>query len=329
MSRSVVLQQFGGPEVLHIQEVSVGLPAPTEVRLHIRAIGINRTELTLRSGRSPVKPVLPSGIGFEAAGEIEALGADVTGYGVGDRVALIPTYNAAQFGLYGELALAPARSLVAIPDGVSFEQAAATWVAFGTAWGGLLSLGSLRPEQHVVITAASSSVGLAAIQIANSIGARPIALTRGTSKAEVLLAHGAAHALDATAVDLEDQVKELTEGRGADLVFDAVGGVGFSTLAKSTKAGGLLVMYGALDANPTTVPPFDVFARDLTIRGLALPALARNEQASAAMRRFVQAGLADGLLKPLIARTFPFGEVAEAHRFVESADRLGKVVVTV
>jgi NADPH:quinone reductase-like Zn-dependent oxidoreductase len=328
MSRSVVLTDFGGPEVLRIQKISLPVPAPDEVRLRIHAIGINRTELTLRSGRSPIKPKLPTGIGFEAAGEIDAMGADITGYTIGDRVALIPTYSAAQYGLYGDVSLAPGRSLVRIPDEMSFTEAAATWVAYGTAWGGLLSVGSLTAGKTVLITAASSSVGLAAIQIANRIGARPIAVTRTMRKTAALLSHGAAYVIATAEKDLEAEVKRLTDGNGADLVFDAVGGPNFSALAKSTKAGGLIVLYGAFDANPTTVSPFDVFARDLTIRGLALPALARYAQTLGSLKSFVQTGLVDGSLKPVIAKTFPLDDIANAHRFVESAEHIGKVVVT-
>jgi len=126
MTRSVRMRKFGNPDVLQIEDVAVGEPGAGEVRLRIHAIGLNRTELTLRSGRAPVKPALPSGIGFEAAGVIEALGLDVTGFAVDDRVALVPAYGTAQYPLYGEVSLAPARSLVAIPDHVSFVEAAAT-----------------------------------------------------------------------------------------------------------------------------------------------------------------------------------------------------------
>src|SRR5271170_5901151 len=118
MSRSVRIHQFGDADVLQIQDVEIGQPGPGEVRLHVHAIGLNRTEVTLRSGRSPVKPALPSLIGFEAAGVVEALGPDVLHVSVGDRVAVVPTYGAAQYGLYGEVSLAPARSLAPIPDGV-------------------------------------------------------------------------------------------------------------------------------------------------------------------------------------------------------------------
>src|ERR1700738_3173347 len=154
MSRSVRIHQFGDADVLRIEEVAVGEPGPGEVRLRIHAIGLNRTEVTLRSGRSPAKPTLPSNIGFEAAGVIEALGPDVAGVAVGERGALVPAYGAAQYALYGEVSLAPARSLVAIPDQVSFSEAAATWVAYGTAWGGLVAIGALAAGQTVLISAA-------------------------------------------------------------------------------------------------------------------------------------------------------------------------------
>src|SRR5258706_5929336 len=151
MIRSVSIHEFGGPEVLRIEEVEVEKPGEGEVRIRIRAIGINRTEITLRSGRSPAKPSLPSKIGWEAAGEIEAVGAEVNGFAIGDRVALVPAYAASRYGLYGESSLAPARSPVKIPDAVSFEQAAATWAAYGTAWAGLMALCRVADGQTVLL----------------------------------------------------------------------------------------------------------------------------------------------------------------------------------
>jgi NADPH:quinone reductase-like Zn-dependent oxidoreductase len=328
MNRAVVFNEFGGPEVLRIEEVETEQPGPGETRLRIRAIGLNRTELTLRSGRSAVKPQLPSRIGFEAAGEIEALGPGVNGYSLGERVALVPTYGAAQYGLYGETSLAPARSLVKIPEGTSFADAAATWVAFGTAWSGLISVGRLAAGQTVLISAASSSVGLAAIQIAKRVGARPIALTRYGGKASSLREQGAVEVIATAEQNVEGEVKRLTEGAGADLVFDAVGGSGFCSLAKATKTGGLLVLYGSLDTQQTVVPPFGIFARDLTIRGFALPVLAKDAANLTDLTKFIGSGLKDGALKPAIARIFPFEAVAEAHRFMESGEQIGKVVIT-
>jgi NADPH:quinone reductase-like Zn-dependent oxidoreductase len=329
MTRSVRIHEFGGPEALRVDDVALGEPGTGEVRLRIHAIGLNRTELTLRSGRLPVKPSLPSPIGFEAAGVIEALGPNVSGFSVGDRVALVPAYNASQYGLYGEASLAPARSLVAIPDNVGFVEAAATWVAFGTAWSGLVAVGALAAGQSVLISAASSSVGLAAIQIANLLGARPIALTRRSKKATALLAHGATAVVVTEEQDVVAEIHRLTAGVGANLVLDPVGGPGFAVLAKSAAAGGTLVLYGALDVRPTVVPPFDIFARNLTIRGVALPVLARDDLKLAELKRFVSEGLARGALRPTIARTFAFDDIANAHRFIEAGEQIGKIVVTV
>ena len=328
MTRTVRIHEFGGPDVLRIDDVEIGAPGPGELRLRIHAIGLNRTEVTLRSGRSPSKPALPTVLGFEAAGVVDAVGPDVSNVSPGDRVALVPAYGATQYGLYGEVSQAPARAAVKIPDGVDFVEAAATWSAFGTAWGGLISVGALKAGQTVLISAASSSVGLAAIQVANRLGARPVALTRTMEKAKALVDHGAAAVIATAEQDVVSEVKRLTDGAGAELVFDPVGGPGFASLAKAAAAGGTLVLYGALSPELTVVPPFDVFARDLRVRGIALPALARQEAILAEMKVFIVDGLADGSLRPVIARTFPFDRIADAHRFIEAGDQVGKIVVT-
>ncbi len=329
MTRSVRIHAFGGPEVLCIEEVNVPEPGTGEIRLRVRAIGINRTEVTLRSGRAPVKPVLPTGLGFEAAGIVDAVGPGVTGIKLSDRVALVPAYGAAQYALYGELAIAPARSVVAIPEGTDFIEAAATWAAFGTAWGGLIATGGLAPGQTVLIPAASSSVGLAAIQVANRIGARPIALTRTSAKRQALLARGAGEVIATAEEDVVAAVSGLTAGKGADLVFDPVGGAAFPLLTKSAAVGGTVVLYGALAAEPTLLTPFDVFARDLTIRGFALSALVRSDARLAQLKDFVSTGVADRSLRPVIDRTFTFDQIAAAHRFMEAGGQVGKIVVTV
>ncbi|MBW4093204.1 MAG: zinc-dependent alcohol dehydrogenase family protein [Proteobacteria bacterium] len=328
MSRSIRIHEFGDAGVLRIENVEVAEPASGEVRLRIHAIGINRTEITLRSGRSPAKPVLPTGLGFEAAGVVEALGPGVTGVSLDDRVALVPSYGAAQYALYGEVAIAPARCLVAIPDDVSFAEAAATWAAYGTAWGGLIVVGALKPGQTVLIPAASSSVGLAAIQVANQLGARPVALTRTAAKADDLRRLGAPAVIATAEQDVVAKIRDLTGGKGAELVFDPVGGPEFATLAKAAAAGGTLVLYGALDPRPTVVPPFDIFARDLTVRGFSLTALTRDDAKLAALKRFVGEGLAGGAFHPTIVRTFSFEQVADAHRFMEAGEQVGKIIVT-
>jgi NADPH:quinone reductase-like Zn-dependent oxidoreductase len=180
-----------------------------------------------------------------------------------------------------------------------------------------------------VISAASSSVGLAAIQIAKLLGAQPIALTRTSKKAQALLAHGATAVVVAEEQDVVAEIHRLTGNVGVNLVFDAVGGPGFAVLTKSAATGGALVLYGALDSRATVASPFEVFARNLTIRGVALPVLARDDAKLAELKQFVSAGIARGALQPAIARTFALKDIAEAHRFIESGEQLGKIVVTI
>ncbi len=328
MGRRIIFGEFGGPEVLRLIETPDDEPGSGEVRLRVRAIGLNRTELTLRSGRSPQKPTLPSRIGFEAAGEIDALGSGVEGFAIGDRVALIPTYGAARFGLYADTSLAPARSLVQLAPGVSFEDAAATWVAFGTAWSGIVSTGALRASQTVAITAASSSVGLAAIQIAKSIGAKTIAITRTSAKSEALLRTGADAVVITEQGGVDKELMGLTDGLGADVILDAVGGPILPQLMKGTREGGLLLLYGALATEPTTVSPFDIFGRNITISGFALTSVASDPAKFRRMRDFISEGLTEGSLKPAIARTFHLTEIVDAHRYLENGERFGKVIVT-
>ena len=315
--------------MLRIEDVETEQPGGGEVRLRIRAIGINRTEITMRSGRSPARPSLPTKIGWEAAGEIEALGPNVTGFAIGDRVALVPAYAASRYGLYGERSLAPARSLVKIPDAVSFEQAAATWASFGTAWAGLVAVGKLAAGQTVLVPAASSSVGLAAIQIANRVGARPIALTRTSAKANELRERGAAAVVATDEQDVVNEITRLTDGNGAALVFDPVGGPTFAKLVEATAKGGLLILYGAFSHDPTTVPPFPMLGRSLTIRGLNFTSYSADDVHLAALKQFVTDGLADGSLSPVITRTFSFDDIVDAHRFMEAGRQVGKIVVTV
>ncbi len=212
---------------------------------------------------------------------------------------------------------------------MSFVEAAATWAAYGTAWGGLVVVGALGAGQTVLVPAASSSVGLAAIQIAKRLGAHPVALTRTSAKADALKKLGAPTVIATTEQDVAEEVKALTGGRGAELVFDPVGGPEFATLAKAAAAGGKLVLYGALDTRATIIPPFDIFARDLTIRGFGLAAVTRDDAKLAAMKQFVGDGLAEGAFRPTIARTFRLDEIAEAHRFMEAGEQVGKIVVLV
>lgn len=329
MPRSVRFNEIGGPEVLRIEEVATPEPKAGEVRIAVKALGLNRAESMYRSGAYVIEPVFPAQLGYEAAGLIEAIGADVAGVRVGDAVSVIPAFALTDYGLYGEEALAPARAVVKHPDNLDWVDAAATWMAFMTAWGALIDLAGLAAGDVVLIPAASSSVGLAAIQVALHVGATPVALTRTSAKAAELKHLGAAHVIATAEQDLVVEVMRLTDGRGARVVFDPVGGPTFGKLAKVTAVGGIIVLYGVLSHDPVPLPIFEILGRHLTVRGYELFEVTMDDAKLERGKAFVLDGLASGAFRPKVARTFPFDEIVEAYRYLESNAQVGKVVVTV
>src|SRR5215475_2245888 len=206
MARVVRFHKTGGPEVLRIEDLEVPPPGQGEVQIRIKALGLNRAESMFRRGQYLEEPKLPARLGYEAAGTVAAIGPGVKGFKVGDAVSTIPSFSLNDYGLYGELANAPVHAVTHHPKSLSWEEAAAVWMQYLTAYGALIDIGKLGKGETVLIPAASSSVGLAAIQIANRVGAVPIALTRGKAKRQTLLDAGAAHVI---VTDEQDLVKEV------------------------------------------------------------------------------------------------------------------------
>jgi NADPH:quinone reductase len=329
MSRIVRFHRTGGPEVLQLDELDIGRPKAGEIRIRVRALGLNRAEAMFRSGAYLENPNLPAKLGYEAAGEIEALGEGVAGFAVGDAVSTIPAFSMSQYGVYGDFAIVPAHAVVKHPANLSWTEAAAIWMQYLTAYGALVEIGGLAKGEAVVITAASSSVGLAAIQIANSLGAVSIAATRTGAKRDALLEAGAQHVIVTQQQDLTKEVMRVTDGQGAQFAFDPVAGPGAEALAAAMSEGGTIFLYGALAAEPTPFPLFPAIAKNLIVRGYTLFSITRDLERLNRGKRFVIDGLAAGRLKPLIARSFSLEDIVEAHRYLESNQQVGKIVVTV
>ena len=190
MPKIVRFHQVGGPEVLKLEEMPAPQPGKGEVRIKVEAIGLNRAEVMFRSGQYLYQPEFPSTLGYEAAGTVEEIGPGVSGLKPGDRVSSVPSFSMRDYYTYGEVALLPAAALAKYPDNLSSIEGASIWMQYLTAYG-LVEFGKMQQGQHVLITAAASSVGLAAIQLANSVGAIPIATTRSDTKARSLLGAGA------------------------------------------------------------------------------------------------------------------------------------------
>jgi NADPH:quinone reductase-like Zn-dependent oxidoreductase len=329
MARIVRFHQTGGPEVLKIEQVDVPPPGPGEVRIAVKALGLNRAESMFRSGTYLEQPRFPARLGYEAAGTVAALGEGVQGLKVGDAVSTIPAFSQNQYGVYGDTAIVPAFAVAKHPASLSWAEAAAVWMQYATAYGALIDIAGLKAGDTLLIPAASSSVGIAAIQIARMIGATPVALTRGSSKRKALLDAGAAHVIATEEQDLVAEAKKLTGGKGARIVFDPVGGPTVAKLTVAMAERGILFLYGALSTEPTPLPLMDVVGKSLTIRGYVLFEITGDPRRLERARKFIVDGLSAGKLKPVVAKTFPLEQIVEAHRYMESNQQVGKIVVTV
>jgi NADPH:quinone reductase-like Zn-dependent oxidoreductase len=328
MARVVRFHELGGPEVLRIEAAEILAPGPGEVQIRVKALGLNRAEALLRRGMYIEAAPLPSGLGLEAAGLVERVGEGVSGFAAGDAVSVVPS-SMIRWPAYGELASFPAHLLVKHPPSLSWVEAAAVWMQYTTAYCALIDIAGLGRGDFVVMTAASSSVGLAAIQIANMVGATAIAVTRTTAKKQGLLEAGAAHVIASAEEDLEARLREIAGPEGVRVVFDPVGGQSFLPLTAAMSRGGILIEYGGLSPEPTPFPLFAVLSKSLMLRGYLVNEIVGDAGRLKAAKAFIVGGLASGALRPIIARVFPFDEIVEAHRFLESNEQFGKVVVTV
>ncbi|MFF3319897.1 zinc-dependent alcohol dehydrogenase family protein [Streptomyces sp. NPDC003035] len=330
MTVAVRFHEYGGPEVLRLESVEVGEPGPGEVLIRVDAIGVNRAEVLFRGGHyiEPVKE-FPARLGLEAAGVVEAIGAGVAGVEVGGRVSVVPAFSMNDYGVYAQRAIVPAAAVVDRPEGVGAVEGAAVWMPYVTAYGALIEVGGMGAGDTVVLTAASSSVGLAAIQVARRVGATPIATTRSRAKRGALLEAGAAEVIVTDEEDVADRVLALTAGRGAEFVFDAVAGPGVVDLARAVAPGGTLFLYGAVSGLATPFPGFDLGMPALNMRTYTMHETTRDPERLRRAQAFVSSGLRTGAFRPVVDRTFALDEIAAAHRYMEAGAQVGKIVVTV
>src|SRR5216684_2710432 len=267
MSRVIEFSEAGGPEVLRFKNVDVPEAGPGQVRIRVKAIGVNRAESMWREDKyiEPVK--FPARLGYEAVGTVDTVGQDVATIAVGDEDNVIP--------------------------------------------------------------GASSSVGLAAIQIANSVGAKSIALTRTSAKRKQLSDAGAKYVIATEEEDLVKEIDKITEGKGARVVFDPVGGPTLPKLIKAMSFQGLLYLYGALSDQATTLPVLDLIGKMITIKGHNIWVTSGDPARQRAAVDFVINGLDKSTLKPVIDRVFAFDKIVDAHRYLEASGQIGKIVVTI
>ncbi len=325
--RAVVITEPGGPEVLALRDVPTPVPSRGEVRVRVRATAVNRADLLQRMGLYPAPRGVPKDIpGLELAGEVDALGDDVTELALGDRV-----LGLVGGGAYAEHVVVHARTLAKIPDGMSFTEAAAIPEAFATAWDAMVSQGGLRAGETVLVHAVGSGVGTAAVQIVRALGGRSV----GTARTEDKLARARTLGMDEGIVvkdgKFADRVREVTRGELVDLVLELVGGGYVAEDLGCVRTGGRIIVVGLMAGPRVEIDLAALLHRRVTMRGTVLRARPLEEKIAVGqeLARHVMPLVARGALKPVIDRVLPLDRVAEAHALTADNATFGKVVLEV
>ncbi len=334
MARVVRFHELGDARVLRIDDLADEAPRPHEVRLKVAAIGLNRAEILWRMGRYLERPTLPARIGYDAAGVVDAVGDQVEHVKVGDRVATMPLFSQQHHGVYGETATVPADAVTLYPTHLTPGEATTFGVQYMTVYFGLNRVGRLDAGQWLLATAASSSTGIAAIEMGKAMGARVIATTRTAAKKAVLAERGADAVITTQEQDLAAAAEKITQGAGVDVAFDPVAGVMFEKIVQTMRPGGRIVIYGMLDSMPMTLDPLAVMLKCISVTGFQVfnftgsATFAAHPDAIEQARQYIHAHLEDGSLRPLIARTFHgLEQIGEAQDFMMSNQQIGKIVV--
>ncbi len=338
--RLIRFDQTGGPDVLRTDKVPLPEPRQNEVLIKIRAMGLSRTDVLWREGSYIEDPVFPAQIGYDAAGIIVAVGPKAVGLKVGDEVSTFPAVSLLDYGAHGEAILYPDHALLVYPKNLCPIEAAAVNTGLFTAYFALVELAELQRGQYVVVTAASSSTGIAALQLTRAIGAKGIALTRSARKIPELIAAGAEHVVVVGDSDVRETIVSITDGLGADVIYDAVAGPGLEELVWATKRLGQVIVYGALGgkAGATSLPFGACFLRGIKLHAgfrvfdftgnsrLGLPA---NLQATARAKRFIRKGLTSRSFTAKVDRVFyGLDGYVPAHEYLETGAQVGKIVVS-
>ncbi len=325
--RAVVVTHPGGPEALVLADRPDLAPAPGEVRVRIHAAGVNRADLLQRMGRYPAPPDAPADIpGLEYAGVVDALGRGVAGLGIGDRV-----FGLALGGTYAEALTVHARAVARLPRELSFVEGAAVPEAFITSYDAMISQGALAAGDHVLVHAAGSGVGTAAVQIAKAVGATVLGTARSPAKLERAAGLGLHHGIVVKDGRFAEQVMAVTGGRGVDVVLELVGGPYVTEDLRCLALEARVVVVGTLAGPTVEVDLGTLMRRRATLRGTVLRSRPLEEriQVMRTFERHVVPLLASGALRPVVDRVFPLEKAGEAHAYVATNDGFGKVVLEV
>jgi len=322
--RAIEISQYGGPEVLQPCERPVPELKPGEVLIKVHAAGINRPDVFQRLGQYPVPPGASDLPGLEVAGEIVAGDLADSGFAKGDMVCVL-----VQGGGYAEYCAAPLAQCLPVPAGLSAVEAAALPETFFTVWSNVFQRGALKEGETLLVQGGSSGIGTTAIQIAKALGHRVFATAGSAGKCRACEALGAERAIDYKTEDFTAVVKELTGGKGVDVVLDMVGGDYVAREVACLADDGRIVIIALLGGSKASVDLGQVLRRRLTITGSTLRPrpVAFKAQIARELRETVWPLLAAGKIKPVIHQVFPLEQAAAAHTLMESSAHVGKIVL--
>lgn len=326
--RAVTFTGTGGAEILRVIDVPARDPGPGEVRLRVTSAGLNRADINYRAGRYLIRTPGESRSGFEGAGIVEAVGPGTT-VRVGDRMGVLPSsFDVARDGACAETMTVAEAVLVPTPTGVSDRDAGAIWMQYLTAWGALVGIADIGPDDFVVVPAASSSVGIAALQIGRARGAHMIATTTSAEKVDALRRFAPHAIVDTRAEPYVDRVREITGGLGARVILDPVYGPLVNDHIRAATEEGIVFVYGALDPTPLTLGLGGMLRKNIRLQGYTLGPLLQDPVRRAGAVSGISHHLERGDFAPVIDSYFPLERIQDAHRWVESNRQIGKVVVT-
>jgi NADPH:quinone reductase len=317
--KAIQVQQFGGPEVLVLEEIPTPKPGPGEVLVHVRAAGVNPYDTYMRAGTYAVKPSLPYTPGSDAAGTVDAVGPGITKVKPGERVYTAKTIT----GAYAEYALALESQAYPLPDKISFAQGAGLWVPYGTAYTALHHHGHARAGETLLVHGASGGVGTAAVQFARAQGLTVIG-TAGTQRGlELVKKEGAHHVFDHTKAGYAEEIQKVTGGKGVDVVLEMLANVNLATDLKLLALNGRVVVIG--NRGEITINPRELMARRGMVRGFTL--WATTEAESTEIHAAIAAGLENDTLRPIVGKEFPLKDAPKAHQEVLAPGAFGKIVL--
>ena len=322
--KAALVKRYGPPESIVIEEIATPEPGPGEVRLRLHACGVNFPDVLMVAGKYQFKPEMPFSPGAEMAGVVDAVGEDVSAFKPGDRVACFTGH-----GGMAEYIVAPAASVVPIPDQLDYKTAAAFTLTYGTSYHALKQRAGLQPGETLVVLGAAGGVGLAAVELGELLGARVVAAASNAEKLELARAHGAAETINYTEERLKDSIKTLTEGKGADVIYDPVGGELFDDCLRSLGWNGRLLVIGFASGTIPSAPANLPLLKGASIVGVFWGAFAQREpEAHAENMRELSGWLLQGRLRPHIGHEFPLDEAAGAMDVLAARKAMGKVVIT-